>query len=228
MQLKDSKKIVLCVEDCGSWYVYLHSTSSRGRCDECHNHSADNRETGSHCTEGNDGEMEDNGFDLNLKPCASRESAAVTESSSSQSTASPVGTEWGDQFTDRAIPAARFSAHQRVYAKDDVTGLLFMAVVRKSTWGPADTSSSAFCSSLVAANNANEADCEQQQPVEKDDDDNEGWSHHHFVHYLGKVEVISLCMKWCTYFNILTNETFPWLCRLGGEVGPVDRRKVPL
>lgn len=129
--------------------------------------------------------MEDNGFDLNLKPCASRESAAVTESSSSQSTASPVGTEWGDQFTDRAIPAARFSAHQRVYAKDDVTGLLFMAVVRKSTWGPADTSSSAFCSSLVAANNANEADCEQQQPVEKDDDDNEGWSHHHFVHYLG-------------------------------------------
>ena len=137
--------------------------------------------------------MEDSGSDLNLKPCASGESAAVTESSSSQSTASH-STE-GDQFADHAIPAARFTAYQRAYAKDDVTGLLYPAVVRKSIWGPADTSSAAFCSSLVPANKANnDADREQQQPDEKDDDDDdsEGWCHHHFVHYMGKIEVISL------------------------------------
>ena len=141
--------------------------------------------------------MEGNGFDLNLKPCASGESepeksAEVTaESSSSQSTASLHSTEEGDFTTDRETrPAARFTVYQRAYAKDDVTGLLYPAVVRKSTWGPADTSSSAFCSSLVAANKANEAeDCEQQQPDEKeDDDDNEGWCHHHFVHYLGRLK----------------------------------------
>ena len=53
-------------------------------------------------------------------------------------------------FSEDSLPESRYKVAQRIYAKDDATGLLYPAFVRKVMWGPKSNQITlGFCSSLV-------------------------------------------------------------------------------
>jgi len=94
-----------------------------------------------------------------------------------------------------AIPPAMYKNHQRVYAKDDATGLLYPAVVRKTMWGPKShqvkVTYLTIDSLLDETNNgdtdkvqtnANGGDGEEEEYDRYNVETN---TYHYFVHYLG-------------------------------------------
>ena len=103
-------------------------------------------------------------------------------------------------YCEDTLPQSIYKVAQRVYAKDDTTGLLYPAFVRKVMWGPkADTNQRGFCSPLAFgdarggddnANNENQCAGENDQDDEEEDEDARRWgpkrnSWHYYVHFMG-------------------------------------------
>ncbi|KAL7469395.1 hypothetical protein ACHAXS_009653 [Conticribra weissflogii] len=94
-----------------------------------------------------------------------------------------------------AIPPAMYMIHQRVYAKDNSTGLLYPAVVRKAMWGPKPHQVKVTyltIDSLLDETKRVDADTDQTnvnnfdgEETENDRYNLETNTHHYFVHYLG-------------------------------------------
>ncbi len=118
----------------------------------------------------------------------------------------------GDGSKSSVLPTPLYSQNQRVYAKDEATGLLYPAMIRRSMWGPKSESSLPVPSLLeeeLTANNDsgeggdgssanNDTSCHDQkveEVVEEEEDDDEDEDahrtnpklncHHYYVHYLG-------------------------------------------
>jgi hypothetical protein len=114
----------------------------------------------------------------------------------------------GDGSKSSILPTPLYSQNQRVYAKDEATGLLYPAMIRRSMWGPKSESSlpvPALLEGELTANNdsgeggsANNDTCHDQkmeEVVEEEEDDDEDEDahrtnpklncHHYYVHYLG-------------------------------------------
>jgi len=96
-------------------------------------------------------------------------------------------------FSEENLPMSLYKVAQRVYAKDDATGLLYPAFVRKVMWGPKSHQiSMGFCSSLVdgepiAGIGNDETRLEDDDDI---DEDERRWGPkqncwHYYVHYLG-------------------------------------------
>jgi len=102
----------------------------------------------------------------------------------------------------KSLPAPLYTQNQRVYAKDETTGLLYPAMVRKTTWGPKSGSSLPVPALLEKANNnenndAGSADNDTSNDktneggIEEEDDEDEHRTnpkfncHHYYVHYMG-------------------------------------------
>lgn len=100
----------------------------------------------------------------------------------------------------KSLPAQLYTQNQRVYAKDETTGLLYPAMIRKAMWGPKSGSSLPVPALLEMANNNeyNDAVCtdndtsnDQTNEEEEDEDEDEHRTnpklncHHYYVHYMG-------------------------------------------
>lgn len=85
-----------------------------------------------------------------------------------------------DQQRDEseATPEQKFAARQRVYARDEVTGLLYEAVVRRVMWGPK--------SRQLNVHLVQDPDQVPLPGEQSDDEDEEPeWCWNYFVHYQG-------------------------------------------
>ncbi len=104
----------------------------------------------------------------------------------------------------KSLPAPLYTQNQRVYAKDETTGLLYPAMIRKAMWGPKSGSSLPVPALLEKANNnenndAGSADNDtsidrtNEGGIEEEDDEDEDEHrtnpklncHHYYVHYMG-------------------------------------------
>ena len=103
-------------------------------------------------------------------------------------------------YREETLPQSLYKVAQRVYAKDDSTGLLYPAFVRKVMWGPkANKVNVGFCSPLAFGdarggdgniNNENQCAGENDQEDEEEDEDARRWgpkrnSWHYYVHFMG-------------------------------------------
>ena len=94
-------------------------------------------------------------------------------------------------------PSSLYNIHQRVYAKDDATGLLYPAIIRRSMWGPKSTKinvallSSDGTTSLLDGKVDEALEIAQQKEEDEDEDEEfRRWDpkrncHHYYVHYMG-------------------------------------------
>jgi len=104
----------------------------------------------------------------------------------------------------KSLPAPLYTQNQRVYAKDETTGLLYPAMIRKAMWGPKSESSLPIPALLeLATSNNNDTSGEsgegndtgtnqtvEEQDEEEDDEDDHRTNpklncHHYYVHYMG-------------------------------------------
>lgn len=102
------------------------------------------------------------------------------------------------------LPAALYTQNQRVYAKDETTGLLYPAMIRKAMWGPKSGSSLPVPALIELANNTENNDARStdndtsndqtngDEAEEEDDEDEDEHRtnpklncHHYYVHYMG-------------------------------------------
>ena len=110
-----------------------------------------------------------------------------------------------DGSKSSVLPTPLYSQNQRVYAKDEATGLLYPAMIRRSMWGPKSESSlpvPALLEEELTANDSkgggssanNDTSCHDQkmEEVVEDDEDEDAHRtnpklncHHYYVHYLG-------------------------------------------
>jgi len=112
----------------------------------------------------------------------------------------------GDVSGGKSIPAPLYTQNQRVYAKDETTGLLYPAMIRKAMWGPKSESSLPIPALLELANKNNDASGDSgeagndtgtnqnmEEADEEDDDEDEDDHrtdpklncHSYYVHYMG-------------------------------------------
>jgi hypothetical protein len=85
-------------------------------------------------------------------------------------------------YNEDTLPESRYKVTQRVYAKDDSTGLLYPAFVRKVMWGPKVDSTKLIVNDQSVVENDDEDDDE--------DEDVRRWSpkyntFHYYVHFYG-------------------------------------------
>ena len=104
----------------------------------------------------------------------------------------------------KSLPAPLYTQNQRVYAKDETTGLLYPAMIRKAMWGPKSGSSlpvpallelanSNTSNGAVSTDNDTSNDPTMEEEVEEEDDEDEDEHrtnpklncHHYYVHYMG-------------------------------------------
>jgi hypothetical protein len=104
----------------------------------------------------------------------------------------------------KSLPAPLYTQNQRVYAKDETTGLLYPAMIRKAMWGPKSESSLPIPALLeLATSNNNDTSGDsgegndtgtnqtvEEQDEEEDDEDDHRTNpklncHHYYVHYMG-------------------------------------------
>ena len=111
-------------------------------------------------------------------------------------------------YSEETLPKPLYNVSHRVYAKDDATGLLYPAFVRKVMWGPKSNQvNMGFCSSLVDGDaiggilDDNEMMMQSQQSTaeneeegcddeEEEDEDTRRWGikrncYHYYCHYMG-------------------------------------------
>jgi len=99
-------------------------------------------------------------------------------------------------YSEENLPKPLYNLATRVYAKDDATGLLYPAFIRKVMWGPKSNQVNlGFCSSLSEdggiLNDDNEMKVEEEEDDdEEDDEDKRRWGpkhncYHYYVHYMG-------------------------------------------
>mmetsp|Transcript_24390 Transcript_24390/g.52586 ORF Transcript_24390/g.52586 Transcript_24390/m.52586 type:complete len:728 (+) Transcript_24390:1-2184(+) len=95
-------------------------------------------------------------------------------------------------YSEETLPPTLYKVAQRAYAKDDATGLLYPAFIRKIIWGPRSNEiSMGSCSSLTDGDKdqaAGEEDDEEDD--EEEDEDAQRWGPkrncwHYYVHYMG-------------------------------------------
>lgn len=96
-----------------------------------------------------------------------------------------------------SLPAPLYTQNQRVYAKDETTGLLYPAMIRKMCWGAKSDSPLPVPALLELENNNKSNDAESTaneniiEEEEDDEDEDERRNnpklncHHYYVHYLG-------------------------------------------
>lgn len=91
-----------------------------------------------------------------------------------------------------STPRSLFKVCQRVYAKDDATGLLYPAYIRKVMWGPKSNSTSmGFCSALVNGESTGGNADQNRAGAEEDEDEDDRRldakrnCYHYYVHYMG-------------------------------------------
>jgi len=97
-------------------------------------------------------------------------------------------------YSEEKLPKSLYNLATRVYAKDDATGLLYPAFIRKVMWGPKSNQVNlGFCSSLSEdggiLNDDNEMKVEEEED-EEEDEDKRRWGpkrncYHYYVHYMG-------------------------------------------
>ena len=89
----------------------------------------------------------------------------------------------------KSLPAPLYTQNQRVYAKDEATGLLYPAMVRKLIWGPKSKSSLPVPALMENADNNDTNKHESMEDVDDEDDDQRNNPklncHHYYVHYMG-------------------------------------------
>ncbi|KAL3763315.1 hypothetical protein ACHAW5_007707 [Stephanodiscus triporus] len=103
-------------------------------------------------------------------------------------------------YCEETLPQSLYKVAQRVYAKDDSTGLLYPAFVRKVMWGPkAKKITLGFCSPKAFGNvcdgddngnNDMQSAGENDQDDEEEDEDERRWgpkrnTWHYYVHFMG-------------------------------------------
>lgn len=101
-------------------------------------------------------------------------------------------------YSEDTLPQSLYTKTQRVYAKDDATGLLYPAFVRKVMWGPTNSNvTMGFCSSLVEGlpcggivERDNSRTAAEEDDDEEEDEDARRWGPkqncwHYYVHYMG-------------------------------------------
>ena len=93
-------------------------------------------------------------------------------------------------FSEDTLPPALYGPHQRVYAKDDATGLLYPALVRKVIWGPKSNQVSLGFASSALQGDADQGNNAGEDDEEDEDEDSRRWNPkrncwHYFVHYMG-------------------------------------------
>ena len=99
-------------------------------------------------------------------------------------------------YSEEKLPKPLYNLATRVYAKDDATGLLYPAFIRKVMWGPKSNQVNlGFCSSLSEdggiLNDDNEMKVEDEEDDDEDEDeDKRRWGpkhncYHYYVHYMG-------------------------------------------
>eukprot|EP00579_Thalassiosira_antarctica_P030596 CAMPEP_0202032692 /NCGR_PEP_ID=MMETSP0905-20130828/65657_1 /ASSEMBLY_ACC=CAM_ASM_000554 /TAXON_ID=420261 /ORGANISM="Thalassiosira antarctica, Strain CCMP982" /LENGTH=847 /DNA_ID=CAMNT_0048596561 /DNA_START=56 /DNA_END=2600 /DNA_ORIENTATION=- len=90
-------------------------------------------------------------------------------------------------------PPSLYKVFQRVYAKDDATGLLYPAFIRKVIWGPKSNQVNlGFCLSLVNGKPVGGIVDNEKKGDDDDDEDEDArrWDpkrncYHYYVHYMG-------------------------------------------
>ena len=102
----------------------------------------------------------------------------------------------------QSLPAPLYTQNQRVYAKDETTGLLYPAMIRKAMWGPKSGSSlpvpallelanSNKSNGAVSTDNDTSNDPMEEEVEEDEEDEDERRAnpklncHHYYVHYMG-------------------------------------------
>jgi len=97
----------------------------------------------------------------------------------------------------KSHPAPLYNQNQRVYAKDETTGLLYPAMIRKMCWGPKSESSLPVPALLEMENSNISNDAEstandhtiEEEEVDEDEDERRNNPklncHHYYVHYMG-------------------------------------------
>ena len=99
-------------------------------------------------------------------------------------------------YSEEKLHKSLYNPATRVYAKDDATGLLYPAFIRKVMWGPKSSQVNlGFCSSLSEdggiLNDDNEMKVEEEEDDdEEEDEDKRRWGpkrncYHYYVHYMG-------------------------------------------
>ncbi|KAL3822874.1 hypothetical protein ACHAXA_006238 [Cyclostephanos tholiformis] len=105
-------------------------------------------------------------------------------------------------YSEETIPQSRYKVAQRVYAKDDSTGLLYPAFVRKVMWGPkvdrVNVGSSLVFGSARGGDDDDDGESYEKQSAgengedndEEDDEDARRWDPrrncwHYYIHYMG-------------------------------------------
>jgi len=98
-------------------------------------------------------------------------------------------------YSEEKLPKSLYNPSTRVYAKDDATGLLYPAFIRKVVWGPKSSQVNlGFCSSLSEdggiLNDDNEMKVEEEEDEDEEDEDKRRWGpkhncYHYYVHYMG-------------------------------------------
>ena len=102
------------------------------------------------------------------------------------------------RYDSTTIPPSIYNNHQRVYARDEATGLLYPAIVRRVMWGPKSTQVKVALLSnecLLDDEALESLDKNQTREQHEDDDEDEDEeshrydptrnAHHYYVHYMG-------------------------------------------
>lgn len=123
--------------------------------------------------------------------------AMDADGSSDPELMSLVDNENGDSIIN-SIPTSLYKQNQRVYAKDEATGLLYAAVIRKAMWGPKSESSLPVPALLESANasynSSDKIDTGGDQKMEEMEEEEDEDAHrinpklncyHYYVHYVG-------------------------------------------
>ena len=86
-------------------------------------------------------------------------------------------------YNEDTLPESRYKVTQRVYAKDDSTGLLYPAFVRKVMWGPKVDSTKLIVNDQSVGENDDDEDDDEDEDIRR-------WSpkyntFHYYVHFYG-------------------------------------------
>ena len=100
-------------------------------------------------------------------------------------------------FSEENLPPSLYKPHQRVYAKDEATGLLYPAMVRKVVWGPKSDQVKSMGVSFAGDDSGDvekkedeDNNEEEDEEDEDEDEDSRRWNPkyncwHAYVHYMG-------------------------------------------
>jgi hypothetical protein len=93
-------------------------------------------------------------------------------------------------YSKDILPQSRYMVTQRVYSKDDSTGLLYPAFVRKVMWGPKADKINVGSSLAFGENNEKQSAGENDEEYDEEDEDSRRWGPkrncwHYYVHFMG-------------------------------------------